>query len=273
MWRRGPYNPTMPVPTHHPEDGADSHLHSPRRSSNARTASTRTLSQGQPMSGVVPSGSGFIDSMPITTSFLQHNGAASSSRDVDTIARTDFMTAYDWANTSLPPGFGTQQAGEGDSTSYKPTARRSNKVSNSDTSMPDFGGSDTSLLGNHMQGPSQALTFSEPSIEDHDLVSQGLKVPTNTPTTIFDNSLSGNFGEGFSEVGNSGSRSLSISCQIDIHANTVALKSLRIRSLTKTLNFHPIWQLLSHNPSSISLCHYQCRLPPRLSIFPCRPQR
>ncbi|KAF3762721.1 hypothetical protein M406DRAFT_264913 [Cryphonectria parasitica EP155] len=33
MWRRPQNNPGIPVPTYHPDDGADSHLHSPRRRS------------------------------------------------------------------------------------------------------------------------------------------------------------------------------------------------------------------------------------------------
>lgn len=42
MWRRVPATSLMPIPTYHPEDGADSHAHSPRRRPKSMSANIST---------------------------------------------------------------------------------------------------------------------------------------------------------------------------------------------------------------------------------------
>jgi hypothetical protein len=59
MWRRGPLNPTISVPTEYPSDGSESHVHSPRRRS-------AHISHSQ----LVDTNTGFVNSVPNTQTFL-----------------------------------------------------------------------------------------------------------------------------------------------------------------------------------------------------------
>lgn len=60
MWRSGPFDWTMPVPTEHPSDGSDSHIHSPRR---------RVVYPGE--LHLKDTNANFWGSMPNTESFLR----------------------------------------------------------------------------------------------------------------------------------------------------------------------------------------------------------
>ncbi|KAI1858465.1 uncharacterized protein JN550_012598 [Neoarthrinium moseri] len=167
MWRRGPFNPTMPVPTEHPSDGADSHIHSPRRRSGPDSISSGYNTQGL-------TGANIIGAMPNTQAFLQqstmtstHAPSISSYMDPFNTSNSDATSQFDWAS-----GFGA--------VGHVPTAtlhaskaskgaRGAGKRSNSNVDMLDLG---------------QGFFQGSQAHEDRDLNSIAMQVPANTPTTL-----------------------------------------------------------------------------------------
>ncbi|KAI4601499.1 hypothetical protein KJ359_011628 [Pestalotiopsis sp. 9143b] len=87
MWRRGPLNPTMPVPTEFPIDGCDSHIHSPRRRAGQVSQNLRNKTSIS-----------FLGTMPNTEAFLQNSPYAGRSNMSN---QTNSITEADWANGNL----------------------------------------------------------------------------------------------------------------------------------------------------------------------------
>ncbi|ETS87913.1 hypothetical protein PFICI_01741 [Pestalotiopsis fici W106-1] len=93
MWRRGPMNPTMPVPTEFSADGCDSHVHSPRRRSTQVSHASRNNASIS-----------FLGSMPNTQAFLQNPPYGGRPNAGDPTSLSDI----DWASGSLvSSGFAT----------------------------------------------------------------------------------------------------------------------------------------------------------------------
>ncbi|KAK3376803.1 hypothetical protein B0T24DRAFT_229909 [Lasiosphaeria ovina] len=167
MWRRAPFAPTVPVPTYHPEEGAESHAHSPRRKSmllrNSKsqgfTAPFVTGGMFQP-----PSAPGFVGNPAVNAPYLPRTTAGSGSALSYPDPFTESAAYLDWVNatTSLPNIDLERKA-------YWPTNIRSGKRSSSDTNMPDY-----VPVRNH-----DPMQISGGSLEDDPM---SLKVPTNTPT-------------------------------------------------------------------------------------------
>ncbi|RYP44522.1 hypothetical protein DL768_009017 [Monosporascus sp. mg162] len=190
MWRRGPFNSSMPVPTHHPKEGAEVHLHSPRRQSsyNKTTATSSSgHSSGIPgLTSVNSSSSTILSSMPNTQALPQRgwSGSGTSYNDPFSHQNSDPLSFLDWPNNSAPIGCNQSAADQG-SSSYNPATTRKHPSSrrimtNSDISMPDFGLVDPNTL----QSVPEPLNFAGNSLDDPDIRAQGPAVPTNTPTTM-----------------------------------------------------------------------------------------
>ncbi|KAI1073747.1 hypothetical protein F5B20DRAFT_494173 [Whalleya microplaca] len=185
MWRRSPFNPTVPVPSEHQEDGPDSHLHSPRRRASLMKSTSNSSSYGSAPPGLTQCNTNnFLGSMPNTQAFLQRSGIGSSSGYADQFGtpKSDAAAYMEWAN-SLGPY--TQTVGS-DKSCFNPAPSRkitgSSKAPHTDATIPDFGLANS----NNMQGisDSQLLNFSGTNLEDADFGTQGSKAPTNTPTTM-----------------------------------------------------------------------------------------
>ena len=165
MWQRPPYNPPMPVPTYHPEDGAHSHTHSPRKRSFFRDSKSQGFQPPFGMGNVFqpqPSTS-FFGGQPFPMPFLPRGNTTSSSLSFpDSFNESAY---FDWVN-SLSSG---QSSGELGKAVWPTTTRNTSKQSSTDTSMPDYM-SNRSVDAMHISGP---------SLEDDPM---SLKVPTNTPT-------------------------------------------------------------------------------------------
>ncbi|KAI1383516.1 uncharacterized protein F4822DRAFT_440557 [Hypoxylon trugodes] len=187
MWRRTPFNPTMPVPSRHHEDGADAHLHSPRR----RSTSYMKGISGSSMYNTCPPGltnanpNHLLGSMPNTQALLQRGGAGPSSTWADPFnTQKSEGTAFAWTSGDFGPvGCGVVNSGK---SSYNPAANRSvtgtSKISQSDTSMPDYGLGD--LHNAQSISDHQFLNMPTSHIENADMATHDPKAPTNTPTTM-----------------------------------------------------------------------------------------
>lgn len=135
MWRRGPFNPTMPVPTEHPGNGAEAHIHSPRRRSDLGGG----LSSGF---GSQAQANSFLSSMPNTQSFLQRSAVASTSSSATAASYADLFnttrsetSSGGWAPAgSVPVGYNAHLP-----SSHGKGSRDHGKSASSNVSMPDFG--------------------------------------------------------------------------------------------------------------------------------------
>ncbi|KAI0889668.1 uncharacterized protein GGS22DRAFT_176915 [Annulohypoxylon maeteangense] len=209
MWRRTPFNPTMPAPARHHEDGAEAHLHSPRR----RTTSYMKNSSSSSTYNTCPPGftqENLLGTMPNTEGLLQRNGAESSSAWPDPFSSQKSETAcFDWSNTNFGP-IGYNQATDSNKSSYNSVASRrargASKVSRSDVSMSDFG------LGNpsNTQGLSDNhfLNLTTAHLGDIDASAHDPKVPTNTPTTTGGSNFVDDLSFDVNKIGTPGSTSI-----------------------------------------------------------------
>ncbi|RYO92122.1 hypothetical protein DL766_010292 [Monosporascus sp. MC13-8B] len=190
MWRRGTFNPSMPVPTQHPKEGAEVHLHSPRRQSSYNKTTTTSSSghaSGIPgLTSVNASTSTILSSMPNTQALLQRgwSGSGTSYNDPFSHQNPDPLSYLDWSNNPEPIGYNQSAADQGRS-SYNPATTRKNPsdrriMTNSDISMPDFG----LVNPNALQSVPEPLNFTGNGLDDPDIRTQGPTVPTNTPTTM-----------------------------------------------------------------------------------------
>ncbi|KAI0468772.1 hypothetical protein F4859DRAFT_490268 [Xylaria cf. heliscus] len=203
MWRRGPFNPTMPVPSQQHEDGPEAHLHSPRRrssfvksapGSSAYTPASANVSQIDT--------NNFMGSMPNTQGVLQRglNGPQLGYIDPFNPNKADISSFFDWPNTFSVVGH-SQVA---DMAKGKPSSRRANthsKISTSDTSMPDYSSSNCS--GAQLMTDFQPMSFVA-SLDDPDISNLAPKAPVNTPTALVDTSFVEELGLDINKLGTPG---------------------------------------------------------------------
>ncbi|KAL7629606.1 hypothetical protein AAE478_001128 [Parahypoxylon ruwenzoriense] len=211
MWRRSPFNPTMPAPSsQRHEAGPEAHLHSPRRRSSYAKATSGSSGFGSGPPGLAQvHANSLLPSMPNTQSLLQRSLAGSSSGFADPFntQKSDATAYFDISN-----GFGSGGYGhpvESSKSNYNPTSSRkitgTGKVSRSDASMPDFGlGGSTNAQG---MSDSQFMNFPGSNICDTDISIHDPKAPTNTPTTMVGPNFIDDLGIDMSKVGTPGSMS------------------------------------------------------------------
>ncbi|KAK0625478.1 hypothetical protein B0T17DRAFT_492555 [Bombardia bombarda] len=166
MWRRPPFTS---VPTYHPDDGAESHTHSPRRRSmllrNSKSqgfsapAMSNTLFQPQ-------AASGYVGNQAIPMSYLPRGAVGSGSSLAFPDPFTESAAYMDWVNTITP---GQSSDGFGAKSPWPANLRTMSKQSSTDTSMPDY-------VSSH---GSDTMQLSGGSNEDDPM---SIKAPTNTPT-------------------------------------------------------------------------------------------
>ena len=166
-------DPSMPVPTFHPEDGAESHSHSPRRRSLLNRASASHSFSMPLMPNLINPQATTINPavFPQTVQTLQRQAVPSGSGFPDPFTETAYL---EWVNSL---GL-AQNADSGDARAVWPPffARNSSKQSSTDISMPDY----LSSQSGQNVGP-ESMLMSGTSLEDEMQVGS-LKVPTNTPT-------------------------------------------------------------------------------------------
>ncbi|KAI2473682.1 hypothetical protein F4781DRAFT_441016 [Annulohypoxylon bovei var. microspora] len=210
MWRRTPFNPTMPVPARHHEDGAEAHLHSPRR----RTTSFMKNSSSSSTYNTCPPGltqENLLGSMPNTEALLQRNGTGASSSWADPFSsqKSEATACFDWASNNFGP-IGYNQATNSGKSSYNSAASRratsASKVPHSDVSMPDYGLGNSSnaqgLIDNHF------INLSSTHLGDMDVSAHDPKAPTNTPTTLGGSNFIDDLNLDVSKIGAPGSTSM-----------------------------------------------------------------
>ncbi|KAI0136159.1 hypothetical protein BJ170DRAFT_573493 [Xylariales sp. AK1849] len=169
MWRRGSFNPTMPVPTERPSDGVHAHVHSPR--CRLGLGSTIPSSDMPGVNGAQTTS--FLGSMPNTMAFLQRgpmtSTKTSTTKSTDpfnyTPSGSESISQIDWAN-------------------FNPDLRSAGvrKSSNSNRSMLDCG--QAGPHGLHQMGANHEMNFEGLYHDGHDTSRSTLQVPTNTPTVL-----------------------------------------------------------------------------------------
>ncbi|KAI0898577.1 hypothetical protein F4806DRAFT_494237 [Annulohypoxylon nitens] len=211
MWRRTPFNPTMPVPARHHEDGAEAHLHSPRRRT---TSYLKNSSSSSSYNNTCPPGftqENLLSSMSNAETLLQRNGTGANSAWADPFSsqKSEATTGFDWSNVNFGP-IGYNQATDSNKSSYNSAASRkargASKVSRSDVSMSDYGlggSSNTQSLTDN-----QFISLSATQLGDIDASTHDPKVPTNTPTTIAESNFINDLNLDMNKIGTPGSTSM-----------------------------------------------------------------
>lgn len=181
MWRRPQNNPAIPVPTYYPDDGADSHLHSPRRRSyvgrgpgcSAMPASTVSGSlTAQPAAAT---DSGHADLSQALTGY-QKSSASSGSGFVDPFSEAAYQ---EWVNSL---GLHQHQHTVAPTAIWPSAATRSSsRQTGNDVGMPNISDYLSPTMGQNLGSDSMSITG--PSL-DEDSTMESLKVPTNTPTAF-----------------------------------------------------------------------------------------
>lgn len=170
MWRRPQNNPALPVPTFYPDDGADSHLHSPRR---------RPLGQDMPTISTAftdpPGATATLDAAHSGHSKLQKASTSSASSFLDPFNEAAYQ---EWINSL---GLGQQQPHVDPNTIWPNSIARVNKKSGTDPSMCSI----PSYLSSTMRDviTTDPMNLSGPCL-DEDTQMETLNVPTNTPTAF-----------------------------------------------------------------------------------------
>lgn len=188
MWRRPQNNPALPVPTFYPDDGADSHLHSPRRRPLAGQdmPSISTALTAPPVATATP------DAVHSAHSRLQKASTSSASSFLDPFNEPAYQ---EWINSL---GLGPQQPHVSTPSAVWPSsiARGRNKPG-TDPSV----GSMPAYLSSTMRDAitADAMNLSGP-ILDEDTEMEVLKVPTNTPTAFWGGDQAGTGPLALSEV-------------------------------------------------------------------------
>ncbi|KAI1437652.1 hypothetical protein GGR50DRAFT_52416 [Xylaria sp. CBS 124048] len=230
MWRRGPFNPTMPTQSQQHEDGPEAHIHSPRRRSSFMKSTTGSV--GYILANANASQLN-ADICPGNTANAQNhvqrgiNGPQIGFMDSLNSTKPDVSCLSDWPNNFSVMGY--SQAG--DMGMGKPLGRRANthsKISASDTSMPDY--ISVNSGGAQLMTDFQPLGF-PPNIEDHDSSNLAPNAPANTPTALVDTSFVDDLGIDMNKVG-----SMNTPTSTDyLNASSVNFSSELATSLTNSL--------------------------------------
>ncbi|ROV89381.1 hypothetical protein VSDG_08639 [Cytospora chrysosperma] len=179
MWRSHQINSSMPVPTYYPEEGADSHSHSPRRRSYMTQSMATPSVPMPPISSTLTAPSVMIPNMNTFHPSLQTFQKSSTSSGSSFMDAFSEAASQEWLNSL---GLHQQQPTI-DVKSVWPTAitRNNSKQSCTDQSMPNMSDYLSSTMA-HTMAPN-AMHVSGPSLEN-DAHMANFKVPTNTPTTM-----------------------------------------------------------------------------------------
>ncbi|KAI1329204.1 hypothetical protein F5Y16DRAFT_367005 [Xylariaceae sp. FL0255] len=232
MWRRGPFNPTMPVPTKQHEDGAEAHIHSPRRRSSAAIMATAGSSGYGQLGMAHLNATNLVGVESSGQDFVQKSGEGAKTSFLDPFNQNkgDVSSFFDWQGT-----FGTAGATQDDPTKGRTAVRRTGQgKSSSDTPMPDYTSSSS-------HGGQRMSEFEPMNLfvghDDNDMNNLAPKAPTNTPTTFAPSSFVDDFGMGINKVGTPGNTPPSI--EFFSHSNPTFSTELAT-SLTHSLLNQPL---------------------------------
>lgn len=172
MWRRQALNPTLPVPTYHPDNGAESHTHSPgRRSLLVRNIPNQCFPGATVDSNLFQSQAGAGAIGPLGTQSWQmpylgrsNTGSGNALSHADSFSESAYR---EWVS-SMTSGHPTGMDIWDGRASWQMNPRNSAKHP-SDAIMSDYISPQTS----------DPMQISGGSLEDDPM---SLKVPTNTPT-------------------------------------------------------------------------------------------
>ncbi|KAI1358161.1 hypothetical protein F5Y08DRAFT_125825 [Xylaria arbuscula] len=204
MWRRGPFNPTMPVPSQQHEDGPEAHVHSPRRRSSFPKGTVNSSGFNSACANTSQMNANtFTGNMPNTQNLMQRgvNSQQVGYTDPFNANKVDLTSFFDWPDNLGVVGH-AQTADMGKS---KPLSRRANthsKISTSDTSMPDYCSSNST--GAQPMAEFQSMSTGVAHVDDHDISNIAPKAPANTPTALIDPSFVSDLGIDIDKMGTPG---------------------------------------------------------------------
>lgn len=171
MWRRPQNNPTLPVPTFYPDDGADSHLHSPRR----RPLSGQDIPTISAALTAPPGSIATLDAVHSGHSMLQKASTSSASSFLDPFNEAAYQ---EWVNSL---GLDQQQPHVDPNTIWPNSIARVNNKAGTDPSMSSMPLHLSSTMRDILT--TDPMNLSGPSL-DEDTQMETLQVPTNTPTAF-----------------------------------------------------------------------------------------
>ncbi|KAI1307724.1 hypothetical protein F5Y03DRAFT_383645 [Xylaria venustula] len=205
MWRRGPFNPTMPVPSQQHDDGPEAHIHSPRRRSSFVKSTMSSSGYNNSVSAnVCPvNTNSFTANMPNTQSLIQRGANTHQVGYTDPFNpnKPDMSYLFEWPNNLGVVG----NPQTSDMGKEKPSSRRANthsKISTSDTSMPDYSSSNST--GAQLMTDFQPMNFGVTSVDDPDTSNIAPKAPANTPTALAEASFVDDLGIDIGKMGTPG---------------------------------------------------------------------
>ncbi|KAF2964610.1 hypothetical protein GQX73_g8966 [Xylaria multiplex] len=202
MWRRGPFNPTMPVSSQQHEDGPEAHLHSPRRRSSFVKSTVGSSAYNSASANTSQmNANNFIGNMPTAQSLLQRGVNGTTVGYIDPFNPNKADLLFEWPNAFGVVGHSqTTDIGKG-----KPSSRRANthsKLSASDTSMPDYNSSNSA--GAQLMTEFQPMNFMVANVDDPDTSHLAPKAPANTPTALVEASFVDDLGIDLDKMGTPG---------------------------------------------------------------------
>lgn len=183
MWRRPQNNPAMPVPTYYPDDGSDSHIHSPRRKSyGCRSTGSSSVAMANMSSTLMPQivpGLNHTSFPEVISAYQKTSGTSSSSGYVDPFNDAAYKEWVASMGSSQQP----QVTFEPKTIWPGAVTRNSSKSIGHDmntSGLPEFMAStmDQAMGSDQMDMSSIGI--------DEDIIMDSLKVPTNTPITAAD---------------------------------------------------------------------------------------
>lgn len=176
MWRRPQNNPTVPVPTYYPDEGAETHCHSPRSKSFASRGLEGSSGQMSSISATLSGTSPASFAPPVSTTTKGPSSSGAGLSDPFSEA------AYQEWISSL--GLHHQQHTVEPTAIWPSSAMRNSSKQSASTSTDASMANLPDLLAPAMPQnmSSDPMAISGPSLDDEHHW-DSLKAPTNTPTT------------------------------------------------------------------------------------------
>jgi len=162
MWKTPHLSPSVALPTCHPEDGSDSHSHSPRRRALMRSSGSQGA--GMPCSST-QFNAAFMQTLPILQRSAMSSGSSYPDPITEPAAYKEWLTSLGLANVHVPPIDA--------SVLWPRNSHASRQQTSTDTSMPDY-----------LSAESQTISIDPMQMAanlDDDADSQVPTVPSNTP--------------------------------------------------------------------------------------------
>lgn len=175
MWQRPQNNPAVPVPTYYPDDGADTHGHSPRRKSFVSQSLEGSSGQMASISGTLTA-TNPVSLLPPGSTLMKGSSSSGGSL-VDPFSEAAYQ---EWISSLglHHPQHTMEPTAIWPTSVIRNSSKQSTSTGTSMASLPEF--LDPVMTQNLN---SDSMAMSGPGVEDEHHW-DSLQVPANTPTTL-----------------------------------------------------------------------------------------